>query len=147
MQWCLKSPAPRLFTQPLIQAQIKENSASLAFVGEFTGDRWIPRTNGQKRVKCFDLMTSSWIAFRITWSSLALAHGTSETMLSIWVNTIKLDTYFMGYTLKWNVIFTELSSLGATEDVKMTTSGIASDEHYVKMTQFLFQCTVYCPST
>ena len=27
--------------------------------GEFTGDRWIPRTNGQKRGKCFHLMTSS----------------------------------------------------------------------------------------
>ena len=24
-----------------------QNSASLAFVGEFTVDRWIPRTNGQ----------------------------------------------------------------------------------------------------
>ena len=28
--------------------------------GEFTGDRWIPRTNGQKRRKCFHLMMSSW---------------------------------------------------------------------------------------
>ena len=26
---------------------------------EFTWDRWIPRTNGQKRGKCFHLMTSS----------------------------------------------------------------------------------------
>ena len=29
--------------------------------GEFTGDRWIPRTNGQKRGKCFLLTTSSCI--------------------------------------------------------------------------------------
>ena len=37
-----------------------QSSASLAFVcGEFTGDRWIPRTNGQWRGKCFHLMTSS----------------------------------------------------------------------------------------
>ena len=28
--------------------------------GEFTGDRWIPRTKGQLRGKCFHLMTSSW---------------------------------------------------------------------------------------
>ena len=28
--------------------------------GEFTGDRWIPRTNGQSRGKYFHLMTSSW---------------------------------------------------------------------------------------
>ena len=36
-----------------------QSSASLAFVREFTGDRWIPRTNGQLRGKCFHLMTSS----------------------------------------------------------------------------------------
>ena len=35
--------------------------------GEFTGDRWIPRTNGQQRGKCFHLMTSSW-SVGITWS-------------------------------------------------------------------------------
>ena len=35
-----------------------QSSASLAFV-RFTGDRWIPRTNGQLRGKCFHLMTSS----------------------------------------------------------------------------------------
>ena len=29
--------------------------------GEFSGDRWIPRTNGQLRGKCFHLMTSSCI--------------------------------------------------------------------------------------
>ena len=38
-----------------------QSSASLAFEREFTGDRWIPRTNGQLREKCFHLMTSSWI--------------------------------------------------------------------------------------
>ena len=27
---------------------------------EFTGDRWIPITDGQHCVKCFHLMTSSW---------------------------------------------------------------------------------------
>ena len=37
-----------------------QSSASLAFVREFTGDRWILRTNGQLRGKCFHLMTSSW---------------------------------------------------------------------------------------
>ena len=29
--------------------------------GEFIGDRWIPRTNGQLRGRCFHLMTSSWL--------------------------------------------------------------------------------------
>ena len=33
--------------------------------GEFTGDRWIPRTNGQLLGKCFHLMTSSCIYHNI----------------------------------------------------------------------------------
>ena len=50
VRWRLKSPASRLFTQPLIQAQIKESTKAprhWPLCGEFTGDRWIPRTNGQ----------------------------------------------------------------------------------------------------
>ena len=46
-----------------IQTQIKENIKDprhWPVCGEFTGDRWIPRTNGQLRGKCFHLMTSSW---------------------------------------------------------------------------------------
>ena len=63
-RWRLKSPASSLFTQLFIQAQIKENIKAprhWPLCGEFTGDRWIPRTNGQKRGKCFHLMTSSWL--------------------------------------------------------------------------------------
>ena len=37
--------------------------------GEFTGDRWIPRTEGQWRGKCFHLMTSSCHIF------MSLCHG------------------------------------------------------------------------
>ena len=37
-----------------------QSSASLAFVWGIHRDRWIPRTNGQLRGKCFHLMTSSW---------------------------------------------------------------------------------------
>ena len=39
-----------LFTQPFIQAQNKENTKAprhWPLRGEFTGDRWIPLTNGQ----------------------------------------------------------------------------------------------------
>ena len=42
--------------------QIKENIKAprhWPLCGKFTGDRWIPRTNGQLRGKCFHLMTSS----------------------------------------------------------------------------------------
>ena len=38
-----------------------QSSASLAFVWGIHWDRWIPRTKGQLREKCFHLMTSSWI--------------------------------------------------------------------------------------
>ena len=61
-RWRLKSSASRLFIQPFIQAQIKESikvPRHWPLCGEFTGDRWFPRTNGQLRGKCFHLMTSS----------------------------------------------------------------------------------------
>ena len=46
----------------LFKAQIKENIKAprhWPLWGEFTGDRWIPRTNGQLREKCFHFMASS----------------------------------------------------------------------------------------
>ena len=61
--WYLKSPASRLITQPFIQTQIKENIKAprhWPLCGEFTGPRWIPRTNGQLCGKSFHFMTSSW---------------------------------------------------------------------------------------
>ena len=50
MVFCFKSPASWLFTQPFIQAQIKENIKAprhWPLCGKFTGDRWIPCTKGQ----------------------------------------------------------------------------------------------------
>ena len=44
-RWRLKSPAPRLFAQPFVQAQIKENIKALRhwpLWGESTGDWWFP---------------------------------------------------------------------------------------------------------
>ena len=58
-QWRLKSPASRLFTRLLIQAQIKENikvPRHWPLWGEFTGDRWNPRTI---------TMTSEWPRWRL----------------------------------------------------------------------------------
>ena len=48
-----------------------QNSASLAFVREFTVDRWIPRAKGQQRGKRFHFITSSWICqwFEAPWCS------------------------------------------------------------------------------
>ena len=60
-RWHFKSPASRLFTQPFIQAQIKENIKAprpWPLFGEFTGDS--PH-KGPVTLKCFHWMTSSWI--------------------------------------------------------------------------------------
>ena len=48
-----------------------QSSASLAFVWGIHRDRWIPRTKGQLRGKCFHLMTSSWWPYFIgvKWAS------------------------------------------------------------------------------
>ena len=47
----------------LFKAQINENIKAprhWPLCWDVTGDRWIPRTKGQKRGKCFHLMTSPW---------------------------------------------------------------------------------------
>ena len=44
-----------------------QSSASLASVWGIHRDRWIPRTKGQLRGKCFHLMTSSWFRTNSTW--------------------------------------------------------------------------------
>ena len=48
--------------------------------------------------------------------------------------------------LHWNknvVILTKFSSLAALEVVILTTSSAASDEHFIKMKTFPFQCLVH----
>ena len=42
-----------------------QSSASLAFVWGIHRDRWIPRTKGQLRGKCFHLMTSSCYGLKV----------------------------------------------------------------------------------
>ena len=57
-----------MFTQTFVQAQIKENIEAPChwpLWEEFTSNRWLPRTKGQLRRKCFHLMTSSWFFFWI----------------------------------------------------------------------------------
>ena len=59
-----------------------QSSASLAFVWGIHRDRWIPRTKGQLRGKCFHLMTSSWnVITRLCpdFKSLNLEHGSVIT--------------------------------------------------------------------
>ena len=90
-RWRLKSPASRLFTQSYIQTGIKENFKAprhWLLCGEFTGDRWIPRTNGQLRGKCFHLMTSLWhpISWE-TWQSSWRYPG-SVKRHEVWTNPL-----------------------------------------------------------
>ena len=52
--------------------RIKENIKAprhWPLCGEFIGDRWFPRTNGQQRGKCFHLMKSPWTTPQITMGS------------------------------------------------------------------------------
>ena len=85
-RWCLKSPASRSFTQRFNQVQIKENiKAPLhrPLCGEFTGDRRIPRINGQLRGKCFHWMTSSWKSKSLVfhWTTHWILNGTLPTYI------------------------------------------------------------------
>ena len=61
--YSLKWPAIRLFVLTVYpdphQRNIKLRSTGPVW-GEFTGDRWIPRTKGQWRGKSFHFMTPSW---------------------------------------------------------------------------------------
>ena len=100
----LKSPASWLFTQSFIQTQIKENIKAprhWPLCGEFTGDQWIPRTNGQLYGKCFHLMMSScndllpdwrWV---LIWSSVEimiigpLGTNSSQIWIKIWIYSVK----------------------------------------------------------
>ena len=84
VRWHLKSPAPRLFTQTFIRAQIKDNSKvprHWPLCGDFTYDPWIPRTNGQWRGKCFHLIMSSlyWRG-RAVWHSVPYASPRQNIM-------------------------------------------------------------------
>ena len=86
----LKSPASRLFTQSFIRRRSKETSTLIKaprywpLCGEFTGDRWIPRTNGQLRGKCFHLMTSSWS--KVKWERIMLFNVLHQLLvwLQLW---------------------------------------------------------------
>ena len=66
-RWRIKSPASRLFAQPFVQAQIKENTKGprhWPLWGEFTGDLWIPFTKSKLRGKRFHFMTSWWLLWQ-----------------------------------------------------------------------------------
>ena len=73
-----------------------QSSASLAFVWGIHRYRWIPRTKGQLRGKCFHLMTSSWEEIRVT-IAVALLYFLVQLPLS---NTVSQDRYLI-VSLLW----------------------------------------------
>ena len=76
-----------IFYSTFFQAQIKEYIKAprhWPLCGEFTGDRWILRTNGQLRGKCFQLMTSYhvyeislviWVLNKTCWPGDIIQYG------------------------------------------------------------------------
>ena len=67
-----------------------QSSASLAFVWGIHRDRWIPRTNGQLRGKCFHLMTSSCVIFHCPSRNCELCLLCSSNTCSIWSLNFKV---------------------------------------------------------
>ena len=77
-----------------IQMQIKENIKAPRYwplYGEFTGGRWIPRTNGQLRGKCFHLMTSS-CCICLFWGT-AVHHMGTATECTSTHNQISMNVF------------------------------------------------------
>ena len=80
---------PRLFAQPFIQAQTKENilaprhrplwGETTVHVNESTGDRWSPLKKSQQSGKCFHLMTLLWAHYLNGWWSIVSLIGPLET--------------------------------------------------------------------
>ena len=77
-----------------------QSSASLAFVRGIHRSRWIPRTKGQLRGKCFHLMTSSWFHhYTITCTTVLIIN-----MISIGVCMICLHVFHMLFRLSVFVV-------------------------------------------
>ena len=121
-----------------------QSSASLAFV---RGDRWIPRTNGQLRGKCFHLMTSSCLScnmikdinesWHIYYKHISSLHG-SVSLMSLRQPTSKAAGtlyLFMSWKLWNSVTFTKMVALKV---VTLTTLRAASDYKVVNVTTYSF---------
>ena len=129
-----------MFTQPFIRAQIKVNIKAprhWPLCGEFTGDRWIPRTNGQLRGKCFHSMTSSWTNIKYARILNGAIMGTSfyccycvnhtiiQNKMGVWIVCLfaLFCFVFVFKYLKvqkwvsWPIMDCVCSSRGANEDV------------------------------
>ena len=71
-----------------------QSSASLAFVWGIHRGRWIPRTKGQLRGKCFHLMTSSWFALCCVLLWLDSGNHCSDVIMSTKASQITGSWWF-----------------------------------------------------
>ena len=76
-----------------------QSSASLAFVWGIRRDRWIPRTKGQLRGKCFHLMTSSWAG---TWWCVRSSNNTKEVVIKYYMTSESLWWVFSYISGRWH---------------------------------------------
>ena len=98
--WRFESPASRLFSQPFIQAQIKENIKAprhWPLWGEFTGARWIPQHKWPVTQKMFpfdevimmnQLMYRIYKQTKISQVMNALTHRSLDTLTDILQTTL-----------------------------------------------------------
>ena len=101
-----------------------QSSASLAFVWGIHRDRWIPRTKGQLRGKCFHLMTSSCgvmlrhtTEIRESWCQLSLHWWYRR--LSLWQPTLPpMTTKLASWELSGFIDVGSTFKLGHHVDVK-----------------------------
>ena len=108
-----------------------QSSASLAFVRGIHRDRWIPRTKGRLRGKCFHLMTSSW-----TFQLVGPHCGVSE-LSQHWISLGLVAKLGLKSTLKSSIkhhlrsqfddILIWVQFSGKKKDVKCTSALQASD--------------------
>ena len=83
-----------------------QSSASLAFVWGIHRPRWIPRTKGQLRGKCFHLMTSSWVLVCAYGEAVWLNSGkTGRHIWMIYSNTPP-NIWLVGVTCKRKKMYT-----------------------------------------
>ena len=97
----------------------------LCLCGEFTGDRWIPRTNGQSRGKCFHLMTSSsWRKRFVLWQT---CDESSRTIPQRGVYVVKHGELLVAkiYGLLWMPIQNDFISGVAIWNSEMSVSFIS----------------------
>ena len=97
VRWRLKLLASRVFAQSFVQVQIKENTKAphhWPWLGESTGDRWIPLTKGQWCEKCIHLVMSTWECCNWTNVDPDLWHHMASQGLNDIVNMLKC---FDGY--------------------------------------------------